>query len=1166
MLASGTRKGTVTPLVNARAKAGLLAAFAGLIALAGSAIFASGSVNAQEFANVEAAAEDGFGRLVLTFPENMPDYALRVSTGVVVIEFDQSFAINAARIADGMPGYVAAARTDPDGGALRIALAQPVMVNTIEAGEQLFVDLLPLDWVGRPPGLPQEVIDALARRAEESEQRRAERERAERIRNAPEIDLRIGRLPTLTRLVFDWPEPVSARIERDFSRVRIVFEDFGKLDSAGRLSQFPDYILSIDAENGARGLEVTLEVDPESSVRGFKEEASYVLDVAEPSADEGVIPLGLPDPSGSAEHVVRFEGDVPDTGPAAEGQRLPSPGEITTEIRPLDGETGGTAADEGAATQELFDVRGMPDGESAAQLADEDDDTIRVEARKFGTSVRLVFPFEEETSSAVFAHGGALWLVFDSARPLDTRILRHELGDMVSGVETSGGGDRTTVRLVLERPVLTSVHTDQAAWIVTIGDSILDTPTALELERGEDFDGAPVVTAGLPGAQRIHEMVDPESGERLAVATGFAPAHGIVKQHRFVDFALLPSIHGVVVRKIVDDLVVTLDETTVQIARPGGLTLSETALAVRNHAGGISADQAARPGFVDIDADGVLDPGVVHRLITGYVKAAAEAEEEDKTAARLQLARALLATDLGAEGLAQLRLIAEEDPAVLRQAEVRALRGVALTLMHRPEEALAEFDMHGLSRSTDVSLWKGVAEAQRGNWNEAGIALDRGEPALSSYSAGRQRMFGLVGVRVALERGDTATAAVRLAQLRDIAQPNDPEIALLEGRMAEIFGDSTQALAAYQGVIRNGAPLSQAEARLRQTILMHKSGQIDAKEAIDRLETLTVLWRGDEIELTALQHLARLFADSGNYRRAFEVMKTATIVDGHSRRTREIQDEMNLVFEGLFLEGGADDMAPLDALALYYDFRELTPIGRKGDEIIRLLADRLVAVDLLDQAADLLAHQVHNRLSGAARAQVAARLAMVHLLNRKPDEALGVLVRTRQSVLPRAIQRQRALLEARALMETGRYDLALDLLDSLGDESDIKRLRADVYWQAERWQDAGEAYERVLGDSWDGRSPLSGTEQQDVLRSSIAYSLAEDQLGLDRLRTKFLAQMSESDSARAFDAVTKPQEERTGEFQDVVRDIAAVDTLEAFLDEYRSRHGAGLDPEEQGQS
>ena len=67
--------------------------------------------------------------------------------------------------------------------------------------------------------------------------------------------------------------------------------------------------------------------------------------------------------------------------------------------------------------------------------------------------------------------------------------------------------------------------------------------------------------------------------------------------------------------------------------------------------------------------------------------------------------------------------------------------------------------------------------------------------------------------------------------------------------------------------------------------------------------------------------------------------------------TRRIQDEAAATFDSLFLAGKGDALPAIDALALFYDFRELTPIGRRGDEMIRRLADRLVSVDLLDQAA-----------------------------------------------------------------------------------------------------------------------------------------------------------------------------------------------------------------------
>ncbi len=79
------------------------------------------------------------------------------STGVLVISFGEPAGPDVTEAFEMIGNYVTAARRDPDGRAIRMALAQPVSVNTMKAGEKLFVDLLPEGWVGMPPGLPQEL-------------------------------------------------------------------------------------------------------------------------------------------------------------------------------------------------------------------------------------------------------------------------------------------------------------------------------------------------------------------------------------------------------------------------------------------------------------------------------------------------------------------------------------------------------------------------------------------------------------------------------------------------------------------------------------------------------------------------------------------------------------------------------------------------------------------------------------------------------------------------------------------------------------------------------------------------------------------------------------------------------------------------------------------------
>ena len=138
------------------------------------------------------------------------------------------------------------------------------------------------------------------------------------------------------------------------------------------------------------------------------------------------------------------------------------------------------------------------------------------------------------------------------------------------------------------------------------------------------------------------------------------------------------------------------------------------------------------------------------------------------------------------------------------------------------------------------------------------------------------------------------------------------------------------------------------------------------------LEMLSVIWRGDahrgeDAEQMLAQDLRR---NRPLCRTLLAAAKTATRLQPNSELSRQGQDAASALFSQLYLGPKGDDMKPVDALAMFYEYRELTPIGRRGDEMIRRLADRLVAVDLLDQAAELLQYQVDKRLEGAARAQV----------------------------------------------------------------------------------------------------------------------------------------------------------------------------------------------------
>jgi hypothetical protein len=410
-------------------------------------------------------------------------------------------------------------------------------------------------------------------------------------------------------------------------------------------------------------------------------------------------------------------------------------------------------------------------------------------------------------------------------------------------------------------------------------------------------------------------------------------------------------------------------------------------------------------------------------------------------------------------------------------------------------------------------------------------------------------------MRAAIEVGDFAGATRAYNDIETIGLPYElqPAIAVLLGRLNEGVGRKREALNVYRTAADSWDRSSAAQGRLREAALRYALGDLKREDALSELETLTTIWRGDETEAGALEIMARLYTEDGRYRDSFHVMRNAVAAHPDSDMTRRIQDQAAATFEALFLAGKGDGLSPIDALALFYDFRELTPIGRRGDEMIRRLADRLVAVDLLDQASELLQYQVDRRLQGAARAQVATRLAVIYLMNRKPDRAVAILHATRTSDVATELRNQRLLLEGRALSDLGRHDLALEVVGHVEGRETI-RLRSDILWAARRWAATGEQIELYYGERWEDWQPLNDVERGDILRAATGYALGEDVLGLARLHEKYAAKMAQTPDAQAFEVVSAPLGTSDKQFREIARAAASTDTLDGFLRDMQARY------------
>lgn len=1141
-------------------RAGLLAVAALLIAAV-----CPGTAEAQPVkgtANLSVAG--GYARLVVKLDEDV-ETEVSVAGNILVVRFKRPVDLDIGKLGDAAPEYIGSARRDPDGAAIRFALQRKVTVNTMAAGERTFVDLLPDTWSGLPPGLPQEVVRELAERARMAERALRQQRATAEARKRPPVRVRASVQPTFVRYTFEMPDGVGVSSSLNEQKLTLSFGAPLTFDLADAKLAAPPNVGAIVQDTEGSNASIAFSLIGDVDVRSFREDKAYIVDIvfqqpekppqlAKPAA------VAAPPPSASAVTPKSAMIEIP-AATVADAITPPTSDSIAQQVRQDTApapkaapvaivETQAAAAVKPPAPPPVIAVAAQipPPGDAPATGK-----AAMVSAKRSSDGLRVTFSFLTPTPAALFRRADVMWLVLDSVAPIDLAPIRREGASLIGDVSMLPLDKGQAIRMRLNRPQLASLTAVEQkdggqGWTLTFADTLQSASQSLDAVRNLLDPAHANIVVPMAGAGLLHRVVDPDVGDSFVVATAPPPVRGFIRRQQFIEFTLPESIQGMVVQANADDLAIEVISDKVMLSRPGGLTLSPSS---------VGRMRAATP------VKSIFDPnrwaedqrGTYRERYDALVAALANAPAIERVAARTDLARFYFARGLYVEAKGALDAVLDNDSSDRDDPQALIMRAVASTLVGRPALAMKDLaDPAAIGPNYDVQLWKALALAQQGKWADAREKFKNAGFAISALPTELQQIALAQAMRASLEVKDFADAASRRSELELVGIPAAmmPQVLVMRGRLAEALGRDKDALADYAMAAESSNAPAAAESKVSMIALRQKRDEISPEDATRELETLTMTWRGGDVEVRTLQLLAKLYGDSNRYGEALAAARRATLLQANSETSRQLQDDAAALFAQIFLSPKGDDIPPIEALGTFYEHRELTPIGRRGDEMIRRLAERLVAVDLLEQASELLQYQVDHRLEGAARAQVAGRLAMVYLMNRKPERAIAALRGTRISDLAGELRQQRLLLEARAQSDIGRRDLALDIISNLGGREAL-RLRSDIYWGARRWREASEQIELYYGERWRDFTPLNSAEKGDVIRAVIGYALAEDGLGLARFREKYAPLMSGIADRAAFETASKPASTNSAEFAGIAKMAASVDTLDGFLREMKSR-------------
>ena len=949
----------------------------------------------------------------------------------------------------------------------------------------------------------------------------------------PTVAVRAGAHDQFDRVVFDWPRAVKFALKRDGEHASIAFDAAGDIkfsqDVRTALTRARGFTVKNDDESHVT---VSFIVGANDTIKTFTSSTSVVIDITGKPAPENV---AAPPPEKTDAVAAKTEAAAPVAAVATMAAAVaPNAGPPKSTVAAK------VAASAVAAPASPASSSATPSASSNLQLSD-------------APMVVAMLDAHVPTRAAIYQRADVGYIIFDRKFTLSASALENGVPAQVD-LQALDLPSNSGFRFAVPPNSDLEATLDGTVWKIFLSKKQAALPVTTSLVAQPDFALGGRLLLPLPDAPEPVHFVDPVVGDNL-ILVPLAQSEAFSAIRHMSDLTILPAAQGLVIKPLNDKVIVRTVSDGIEVTAEGGLLMSH---AVDTGASQQSASRAkaaaAGKSMFDFATWGGKAGESFTKTRQRLQQTIVDVPEAERNRARLELARFYFANGNGEEALSLLNMLAKQVPDLRAHADFMALVGASEILAYRSDDGLRDLSLPALADQPETTLWQAVGLAQQRDWQHAEEKFALRETLLTGYPEPFFSRFFVLAIESALAVDKDREASDWLDFLSNAPHDAsiDPALDYLRGALHAKAGRAAAAEESWKNVLASNDQLYKVRAELALIDLGVSTGSLTPAQAADRLEALRFGWRGDDLEVDILHRLGRFYIEAKNPKAGLNAMSQAVTLYPASPMAPAIHAEMAQTFHDIFLGDLGKKMTPIEALTLYQQYRDLMPTGKDGDVVTRNLAERLVSIDLLDQASSLLEDLVKNHLQGEEKDRTALRLAGIRLLDHKPEESITALDLIGNDSLNPTMQNERVLLHARALSELHRDDDAKALLKDNTSEG-AKKLRADIAMHAQAWGDAAKFLMDLVGPPPPSGTALTPEQSQWLINAAIAYALADSQTELDRLAIDYGAAMTGLPQNDTFRMLTEP--EKTGQLRDLAAaqaQISQVDMFQSFLNNYRS--------------
>ncbi len=1077
---------------------------------------------------VRASKQLDFGRIVFSWREPV-SHKLQSNDKVLTLLFSRPITASFDGIQSLLKEYVTEIKIEGDGRSVKVRLAGDFDSYSYDSGNKVILEIAPPiikktenKQKGEVPS-GEGSVKTLETKVLTAD---IDMPKASVIDGRETVDVRAGEHSTYTRLVFDWGSKVDYSFVKKPGIVLLHFKRVATLNLSKLQKTSPRFVGQITSYISNDGVRVAIAVSKTSTVRNSLSGPKVVLDIMTPKKVEKIVALSddvLSKTSlkkvSSGQQNTKIQSKTPvltqTTEPIQEvstqiKKQKNTPPPITLNIVSEKIPTAGNETTPKANDKPTQLVA----GENQISYPPSEKLDEKVVASKFSASIggaetgtTLKFDWDESVAAAVFRRIGYLWIVFDKSTKVDVLALEEAAGGVIRKVQQISATSGTVLRMTTSEGINPSLSRSGLSWLINFKKQNFESLTPIEVTAQPEAPAGARIFVPIAEPKDPIGVTDPDVGDNLVIVPVTPLSHGVAVEYSYPEVRVLKSIQGVVISPITDNLRIRSLSKGIEMASSTPLNITSVSAGVLNDlAGSKRGAVGSLSRVLDLGKWDVPDlKAFMLRKQELQINLAAAKNAKDEQERRLELAQFYFANAFAPEVLGVLKATADTDPLIVDSAEFRLLRGGASYLMYRFADAIKDLGHSSLDELDEGAFWRAAVIAKSGEMMGAAQELQRTGTITKPYPKQLRIIMDTLVTDAVVSLGDTQQGKeyIKALKLIGLTENQLAEVSFIEGKLLEVDGDEDAALLKWKEVLETDNPPTRYKATIARVDMLLKVNRMEPQDAIEELERLRFAWRGDKDEFNLLRRLGGLYLDTNNYRSGLQVLRQAATYYRENKDAPKVTQKMSDTFKSLYLKGEADRLPPLTAIALYDEFKELTPAGHLGDEMIQNLADRLVKVDLLFMAADLLEKQLKFRLKGIEKSRVGMNLALIYALDQEYEKVIQALNTSQEPNLPKELVDGRLHLRAQALIDLNQQSAALLLLKS-DNSLNADLLRSDLYWRIKDWRSAASSLQNVVRQSGiKAGEELSEENAAKVLNLTTAYTLSGNERAIRRVRNDF---------------------------------------------------------------